>query len=146
VKGFTLEKRDILKMQITRWLFTPYIWGGNHALEGVDCSGFILELLRSVGLWGRVDATSAQIYEQFKPKVPVSKSPLMNFGDLVFFGKEKISHVGMVLHPDIMVEAGGGGSKTNTFEDAKKAGAFVRIRPVLSRTDFIGSLNTSDLL
>jgi hypothetical protein len=62
-----------------------------------------------------------------------------SFGALVFFGKEisKITHVGFALDHNVMIEAGGGDSKTVNPTVAAEQNAFVKIRPILSRTDLV---------
>ncbi|MFC1535727.1 NlpC/P60 family protein, partial [Candidatus Neomarinimicrobiota bacterium] len=31
----------------------PYLWGGDDAVAGYDCSGLVIEILKSVGLLQR---------------------------------------------------------------------------------------------
>jgi cell wall-associated NlpC family hydrolase len=63
---------------------------------------------------------------------------MMWFGALCFYGKpEDITHVGVALTQRTMIEAGGGGSKTLTLEDAIKQNALVRLRPIRRRSDLV---------
>jgi hypothetical protein len=57
---------------------------------------------------------------------------------LAFFGtKFRCTHVGYCINDNLMIEAGGGSAVCTTREIAAKMGAFVRIRPVFSRKDFL---------
>lgn len=62
-----------------------------------------------------------------------------------------MSHVGIMLNSDLMVEAAGGDSSTLFLQDAKKQNAVVRVRPYNYRKDFIefitpiGVLTMNDL-
>ena len=60
-------------------------------------------------------------------------------GDVLFFGKsvEGITHVAIALDSNLMVEAGGGGSKCKT--PATSTG-MVRVRPIASRKDLVAAL------
>lgn len=141
---------------IIKHLGVPYIWGGNHPLEGVDCSGWILWLLRSVGLWDNTDDTSQGIYDHFAEEgksLPISEAFPPPFGALTFYGKttSRISHVGISIGENLMSEAGGGGRRCNTVEYARKIGAQTRIRPIHNRKDLVAVIlpsylhNLSDL-
>jgi len=108
----------------------PYKWAGENPLEGYDCSGFVLELLRASGvLSGKFDYTSAALHNKFLEKCEPT------FGALAFYG-DPISHVGFCVNEHFMLEAGGGNSFVKTKEDAAKMNAFIRLRPVMSRSDF----------
>jgi len=114
----------------------PYRWGGSNPLTGFDCSGLIVELLKSVGLVpDKFDTNSRGLYQMFKDKEV--KKP--DRGCLVFFGpsKAKINHIGLMINDELMIEAGGGGSKTRTLEDAAKQGAWIRVRPYKRRSDVV---------
>lgn len=111
-----------------RLVNTPYIWGGDD-FDGVDCSGLVILLLQSVGLFPyRQDARARDLYERFKsPAVqPVG------LGTLFFYGNEAngITHVNMALNSLQVIGAEGGGSKTLTAADAAKQNAFVKILPI----------------
>lgn len=114
----------------------PYRWGGDDPLGGFDCSGLVIELLKSQGVFPKHYDNTAEgirgddnIMEIHEPK----------FGALVFFGrKSKATHVGFCLNNHVMLEAGGGGSNTTNKDVAEKQNAFIRIRPILSRSDIIG--------
>ena len=60
---------------------------------------------------------------------------------ILFFGKSKhnISHVAMVFdrRHNLMIEAGGGDSRTVNINMAHAQGAMVRIRPISSRKDLV---------
>lgn len=116
----------------------PYLWGGDDPIKGFDCSGAILELLKSVGLWPtKADATSQQLHDYFK----VEKVAPAKFGTLLFFGKSPraVTHVAMAISDQYMFEAGGGGSKTTSEEAASLQNAYLRIRPIDNRTDLVGT-------
>jgi len=113
---------------------TRYKWGGDDPMDGFDCSGFVLELLKSAGLApSKVDMSAQQIHDTFPNQV---SDPQL--GDLAFYGNAgKIIHVGFCLNAKQMVEAGGGGSHTNTLADATRDNAYIRVRPIKYRADFM---------
>ena len=115
----------------------PYIWGGDDAVAGWDCSGFVIEILKSVGLLPRSgDWTAEGLYLLFKDKeVTVAKE-----GCLVFFAKNnKINHVEYVWKNSLTIGASGGGSRTLTRKDAIEQNAYIKIRPM--RKDIFAIVN-----
>ena len=115
-----------------------YRWGGENP-NGMDCSGLVQEILRAAGIDPPGDQTAQALYDHF-----VSKSSHNAFaaGAIAFYGQSiiKISHVAFMIDPYRIIEAGGGGSKTRTKEDADLQNAFVRVRLVKHRNDFLGTL------
>lgn len=97
---------------------TPYHLGGNVPQHGgMDCSAFVLELLRSLGLWGLDDATAQDIHNRFRMErnmfVRGVNSDLQNLiiseADILFFGKSasEITHIAYGLGGSSFLEAGG---------------------------------------
>ena len=116
-------------------LHAPYIWGGDSPFKGWDCSGLVQEILAGVGLDPKEDQTAQGLFMAFKSKSKFSPEP----GCLVFFGQDltKITHIGFTVAPGIMIEAGGGGSKTVSREIAISQNARVRMRAVSNRKDLV---------
>lgn len=80
---------------------TPYRWGGNTPQGGFDCSGLINYIyLTSTGL--RLPRTSAEMAALDKPKVDETE---LSSGDLVFFGRGHITHVGVYVGKGRFVHA-----------------------------------------
>lgn len=112
----------------------PYRWGGDDSIDGFDCSGLCIEILCAAGvLPPHQDYTAAGLAEYFGADGVEKPS----FGCLVFFGKDRPTHVAFCLNDTLMLEAGGGGSATLTREDAAAQNAFVRIRPIANRKDIL---------
>ena len=110
-----------------------YIWGGNDAHDnGFDCSGLVLECLRSVGLWGSSDTSAQGIFTSFAAKGSIKETAQK--GDFLFFGESrmKITHVAFALNDWQMIEAGGGDSTIKR--------GMVRIRPIEWRKDCVAIL------
>lgn len=72
----------------------PYVWGGTDATRGMDCSGFVYRVLRLHGATIPRDAD-----DQFDalPFRSTGGWEAATPGDLVFFGKQDITHVGFYL-------------------------------------------------
>ena len=118
----------------------PYIWGSNSRFGvngGLDCSGFVCEVLRSVtptvrdntahGLFTYYVVEGNQLFNKDRPQR----------GDLLFFGTyDRITHVAIALNQYQMLEAGGGGRTCKSPDEAHRLNAGVRIRMVDSRRDF----------
>ncbi len=86
------------------FLGVPYLWGGTTAL-GIDCSGFVQQVYRLNGI--RLDRDAhQQAMEGRSVDVPAA-------GDLIFFGGERVTHVGLA-------------ATERTFINAPQAGAKVR--------------------
>ena len=121
------------------WSFLglQYSWGGNDPIAGFDCSGLVIEALKSVGVLPRVGDWSAHalLHDIFRdrPRVPTSE---LRPGCLVFWARADghIRHVEMVYavleRRAVTIGASGGGSATTTVAEAIRADAYVKIRPV----------------
>lgn len=119
-----------------KYIGLPYIWGGDDPIKGFDCSGFVMELLKAGGLVANnEDLTANGIFarfRQFRCSQPTE-------GALLFFGKdsENITHTAYALNDKLMLEAGGGGRKTDSAETAAAQNAYLRIRPIKNRSDLV---------
>lgn len=120
------------------YINTPYRWGGDDPIEGVDCSGLCIEILKSVDRLPRKgDWTAHGLWERFKSKR--TQNPVE--GCLVFWWNsagDRIVHVEYCLDDTHSVGASGGGSATLDEQDAASQNAFVKVRPFRTRSRIAG--------
>lgn len=134
--------KELFQQFLLTYLHRPYIWGGDDPIKGLDCSGFVQEALAPLGLDPIGDQTAQGLYDHFKTKGH-GLPQLSNFsgytGSLVFFGKSltQITHIALCLTTEVIIEAGGGGSRTNTVQNAIDQNAFIRLRPFGQRKDIV---------
>lgn len=120
------------------FLGVPYIYGGNNRLAGLDCSGFIIELMTRQGMWPYgVDASAQGIFDFFM-KQPTEGTIAPQIGALAFYGKDSdhITHIALCIDDKFMIECGGGDHTTVNIDEAKKRGAMVRERSIKFRRDY----------
>lgn len=114
------------------YLGLPYRWGGDDPIQGFDCSGLVVEILKSIGILPRIgDWTAESLYEFFKKHGKLVTRP--DAGCLAFWidrGTAKIRHIEMFLNSEVTIGASGGGSKTKSLEAAIDQNAYIKIRPV----------------
>lgn len=125
---------------ITSLLNTPYKWGGNSPLDGVDCGGLVIEILKTLGILpNKYDASSQELYNQFSGGLGrVVTTP--SFTCLAFYGKSvtEVSHVVFCLDNYRAVGANGGDRAVTNLEVARAEDARAKIRPINYRKDLIG--------
>lgn len=117
-----------------------YQWGGDDPIAGFDCSGFVLELLKACGeiAHGTPKMSAQQIYNHYEKIGSSTLGP----GTLAFYGSDssRVVHMGFCLTSNLMLESGGGDSTTTTEERAIAQNAFIRMRPLGYRKDFLCTL------
>ena len=97
-----LSIKEMIKLS-KQWINVPYLWGG-RTFMGVDCSGFIQNLMRLCGVMLPRDA-SLQVTTG--NEIPFLQETMP--GDLAFFGNTEgvITHVGMIIEPGKIIHASG---------------------------------------
>ncbi len=110
----------------------PYKWGGDNPMEGFDCSGLAIEILKSVGLFPRRGDTTARGLKGLYRAVATPR-----LGCLVFYGDPAI-HVEFCLDHEYAIGASGGRSTTTDEAAAIAADAYIKIRPWDSRDGVSG--------
>ncbi len=120
-------KRWLLHTALS-YLGTPYLWGGDDP-SGFDCSGFVLECLKSCGLVDeRSDHTAESLYRLFASQEieqPEEAALLFYLGS-----SGKMVHVTICLDNLFQIGASGGDSHITDLPGAWKQNAFVKIRPI----------------
>ena len=113
------------------FLGVPYRWGGDD-YRSIDCSGLVLECLKSIGYVAEDrDTTANGLWLTYKDKEVIYPET----GDLIFwFNLEgKATHVAICYEDEYCITADGGGRTTLTLDDAIKQNAFVKYRPITHR-------------
>jgi cell wall-associated NlpC family hydrolase len=92
----------LVKQLTSQWLNAPYMWGG-RTIFGVDCSGFVQVIFKSMGIDLPRDA-----WQQAQEGQTVKKLKDAVCGDLAFFDdREEIVHVGILLNNEQIIHASG---------------------------------------
>jgi len=119
--------REVVSIAM-KYIGAPYHWAGEgpggcptgeHSIC-FDCSGFTMYVYKQVGV--TLPHSSAAQYHRGKPVSYDNLKP----GDLVFFGRDGISHVGIYI---------GNGN----FIHASTNGDAVKVQTLSSRSDYIGA-------
>lgn len=133
----------LLKSYVISLIGTPYFYGGDDPISGFDCSGLASEILRASGLCAWNWRGNAQaIHDLLSSKSMLMKGTtpqVQQLGAFAFYGVNaaNIDHVTFCLDGTTMVEAGGGDHTTVTKDIASRQNAFVRLRPIRFRKDFL---------
>jgi len=112
------------------WQFalTPYSWGGDDP-TGLDCSGFVVECLKSIGkLKAHEDLSADGLWKRFKLYEHHGKPKPCCLA--FWFTGDRATHVAICLDDEFCLIVEGGGSTTHTPEDAANANAFIKLRPI----------------
>lgn len=127
---------DELVQYAMKFVGLPYRWGGDDPMGGYDCSGFVQEILASVGEDPPGDQTADGLFRHFMPKGTLDRKKA---GALAFYGRfgGGITHIAFMVDSWRVIEAAGGGSTTRTIEDATRQNAYIRVRPLNHRRDLV---------
>jgi len=138
-----MNDRDLALRVAWHYLGTPYIWGGDDP-SGFDCSGYIIEILQSVGVLPRTgDWSAAGMYDMFR----AGRRDIFSdytAGDLIFWRareSDAIIHIEMLVDGTRSIGAQGGGSVVTSTVEAWRRNSYIKIRPFASRAFMAGVLN-----
>lgn len=135
---------DVVVLYARSFLGTPYIYAGNNRLTGLDCGGFVCEVLRSFGFVGPFEDLDCQsIYDRLSiapGSTRFASGDEIPAASILFFketGSKEMTHTAIALERRRMIECGGGGKVTTDVHKAAMVGAMVRERPISFRKDLV---------
>lgn len=128
------ERRELAIRIAESMLWMPYRWGGDDPILGYDCSGYIIEILRSVGLLPPAGDWSAHdLWELLRPY----RADRPARGRLIWWagagGSGRAQHIEICISDDLSIGASGGGRSIISREAAAARNAYIRIRPIAAR-------------
>ena len=140
-----MDEREIATKVAWSLYGKPYLWGGDDPIDGYDCSGFCIEILKSTGVLPRDgDWTAQSLWDGLK-RGEVCKP---GNGCLVFWTNskgDKVVHVEFAINNELCIGASGGGSRTLNKEDAAEQNAYVKVRPWKTRKNVKGFIDPFSL-
>jgi cell wall-associated NlpC family hydrolase len=120
---------DVAEHFIGNW----YKWGGDEPGQ-FDCSGFVCEVLKSVGKIGRSERLNAQmIYDRFKKVQKPGPGVMVCYDD-----GGPIAHIEICIDESFTIGSSGGGPNTLTPADAIRDHAFIKVRPIYRQRHITG--------
>jgi cell wall-associated NlpC family hydrolase len=130
---------DALCQYALQFVGTRYKWGGATPMGGIDCSGLVQVILQGAGIDPPGDQSAQALFNALEK---TGRLGVYGAGSIAFFGESvtKITHVAFCINEYQMVEAGGGGSHTNTMDDAIAQEAFVKLSIIKRRKDLAAML------
>ena len=140
-----MTKRERFLIHAMRFHGLPYIWGGDNPKVGLDCSGLVQHLLAYLSLDPPGDQTADGLMRILGKDGKEVSAGDADLGDIVFYGSGKATHVTLALGEGLMIEAGGGGSKTTSVEIARRQGAQTMVTPIARRRDLIKIIRPAGL-
>lgn len=113
-RGAALSSRSgsAVASQSTRYIGTPYKWGGNNLQSGIDCSGFVKQLFGQIGV--SLPRTAAA---QVNVGKPIAKLEDLQAGDRLYFWdakRGKVGHTGIYLGNGYFTHASSGKGQVST--------------------------------
>lgn len=138
-----MEPQSYRELALDVWraqLNEPYRWGGDDPLQGFDCSGLVIEGLKSAGILPREGDWSADVLANgvFKDYARLTDVRSFTPGSLLFWNRgapPRIGHVEVVwavLNGKVFtIGASGGGSAETDLQRAIDDNAYVKIRPAV---------------
>lgn len=96
-------KKELMLMEIIRYLNTPYKFGGN-SLNGIDCSAFTQSVYKNSWLLD----INRSARDQYQQGIVIDDRTELEFGDLVFFNtrkRVKPGHVGIYIGDNLFAHA-----------------------------------------
>lgn len=132
--------RNTFMRVITGYLNLPYRWGGDDP-SGIDCSGLVVEGLKTIGFIRDDDDYTANglyllfsrmIAEKSETKFELRQLDVPKMGTILFFRNHKnyVFHCAVALNQYFQIGAIGGDVSTKTTDIAYQQNAFVKIRPI----------------
>jgi cell wall-associated NlpC family hydrolase len=128
-----MKARDIAIRVLKNSVGTPYRWGGDDPIGGFDCSGLVIEALKSSGKMGADKDYTADALSRLFPETETFQPGVLIFWD---WNKDGIiDHVEMIAFEDedgqfFTVGASGGNAQTTSEQTAQMQNAYVKIRPL----------------
>jgi len=103
------QKRERMVEYALSFLGTPYYWGGDDSFF-MDCSGFLVEIGKSIGLHPhKYDNNAHGLWEYFR-KGERELNEVTRPGDHVFYFKDDYAaHVELAVNESQVIGASGGG-------------------------------------
>lgn len=126
--NLTLARQHFLTTALA-YLGTPYRWGGDDP-SGFDCSGYVLEGLKSAGIVSETeDITADQLLARFsRCRIGTAMSGALQF---LCDRYGHAYHVVICLDEQFQIGASGGNSATLSPVDAWRQNAYIKIRPIV---------------
>jgi cell wall-associated NlpC family hydrolase len=96
----------------SRYLGTPYKWGGNDLVAGIDCSGFVSQVFRQFGV--KLPRTAQ---EQSYIGMAVDRVDQLQAGDRLYFtdgDRMRITHTGIYMGNGYFIHSSSGNNGVST--------------------------------
>lgn len=121
-----------------------YVWGAKGP-NNFDCSGLSKHVYNKAGVY---IPDGSKFQATYAGKNPDLKKGELKEGDLVFFGKNGVSHVAIYIGNGMIIDSGGrnsrgGSGKACTLNNPCEG---VRVKPLNYRSDFRGGLSVEKIM